>query len=196
MLDIPGELDLRGRGVSYCATCDGPFFRGKEVVVVGGGDSAVQEAIYLTRFASKVTIVHRRDRFRATKILSDRALSNNKIQVVWNSTAVKISGKDKVEAISIKNVVSGVESEIACGGVFIFVGHSPNTVPFSGLLKMDDKGYIFTDNDMGTSVPGIFCCGDSRNKLLRQVVTAAGDGATAAFAAQEYVENILGTSYK
>ncbi len=195
-LGIPGEKELAGRGVSYCATCDGPLFRGKNVVVVGGGDTAVEDALFLTKFAAKVTIVHRRDRLRAAKILQERAFANKKIDVCLDSVAVRIEGADRVSAVAIKNVKTGAETSLECSGAFILIGLSPNTEFMKGLLRLDEKGYIITDDDMKTSVDGIFACGDVRKKSLRQVVTASGDGATAAAAAGHYVDRIRGCEYK
>ncbi|MHB9154398.1 MAG: thioredoxin-disulfide reductase [Endomicrobiales bacterium] len=196
MLNVPGELELRGRGVSYCATCDGPFFREKDVVVVGGGNSAVQEALFLTKFAKSVTLVHRRDRLRAAKVLQERALAHPKMRFMWNSVVESIGGKDKVEGVRLRNVIDGSTGETAASGVFVFVGLVPNTTILKGLVSMDEAGYISTDDTMKTSTEGIFACGDARIKILRQVVTAAGEGAVAAFAAEEYVENLRGTAYK
>jgi len=195
-LGIPGEDKLRGKGVSYCATCDGPMFRNKELIVVGGGDQAVKEALYLSRFASKISLVHRRDRLRAEKILQEKILADKKIECVWESTVIEILGKDRVEGVKISDVESGKKSQISAQGVFIFVGMSPNAAFVKDLLKLDAKGYILTDADMRTSHKGIFACGDVRQKALRQIVTAVGDGATAAFSAQHYVEELKGTAYK
>jgi len=195
-LDIPGENEFSGKGVSYCATCDGPFFKNKDVAVVGGGNSAIQEAVYLTRFASSVNVVHRRGVLRATKILQERAFANEKVKFSWNSIPVSINGGGQVESLTVKDKDSGKESVIPVKGVFIFAGLIPNTAFCMQVLKIDDFGYLLTDDMMATSVPGIFACGDSRKKLLRQVVTAAGDGAAAAFSAQEYIDEIKGTRYK
>lgn len=195
-LGIPGENELIGRGVSYCATCDGPLFRNKEVVVVGGGDTALEDGLFLTKFASKVTVVHRRDRLRATKILQERAMANPKIALCLDSTAVEITGKSKVESIRVKNVKTGDVKNIKCDGVFIFIGITPTSGLFSAILKTDDLGYILADDDMRTSCEGIFACGDVRKKSLRQVVTATGDGATAAVSAQNYVDRLKGVEYK
>ncbi|MBN1621676.1 MAG: thioredoxin-disulfide reductase [Endomicrobiales bacterium] len=194
-LEVPGEKEFLGKGVSYCATCDGPFFKDKDVVVAGGGNSSVQEAIYLTRFAKNVTLVHRRDRLRAAKILQDRASNNPKLKLLLNTIITKIEGSEKVNKIIVKDVVSGHENEVQTDGVFIFVGLVPNT-GFISVINKDEKGYIITDSDMKTSHPGIFACGDVIKKILRQVVTACGEGATAAYAAQEYVEELKGTAYK
>jgi len=195
-LGVGNEEKLTGRGVSYCATCDGAFFRDKNVVVVGGGDQAVEEALFLTNFARKVTIIHRRDRLRAAKILQERALSNKKMEFVRDSVVEEIGGREKVEGIRIRNVKTGKESELACDGVFVLIGLTPDTGFLKGMLELDDKGYIVTDEEMKTSEAGIFACGDCRKKRFRQVVTACGDGATAAFSAQQYVEELKGIAYK
>lgn len=195
-LGVPGEEELRGRGISYCATCDAPFFQNQKIVVVGGGDTAIEETLYLTKFAREITIIHRRHRLRATKILQERVFSNKKINFAWDSTVTKILGKEKVKGILIKNVKTGQEREISCQGVFMFVGNLPNTKFLEGVIKLDDKGYIITDDDMMSSREGIYACGDVRKKILRQVVTACGEGATAAFAAEKYIEELKGVSYK
>ena len=195
-LGIPGEKELTGRGVSYCATCDGPLFKGKEVVVIGGGDTALEDALFLTKFADKVTIVHRRDRFRGTKILQERVAANNKIAICFNSVATAIVGAKKCEAVEIKDVGTAAAKTVKASGVFVLIGMTPNSEGFRDPIKTDDKGYILCDDDMKTSADGIFACGDVRRKLLRQVVTAAGDGATAAFSAQHYVERLKGVEYK
>jgi len=166
------------------------------VVVIGGGDTAIDEALFLTRFAKKVTLVHRRDRLRATKILQERVLANKKIEFAWESNVIEILGKDKVGGVKIKNIKTKKDTDLSCDGVFVFVGYEPNTVLAKGLLKLDKKSYILADEDMNTSKKGIFSCGDCRKKLLRQVVTACGDGATAAFNAQHYVEKLKGTAYE
>ena len=195
-LDVPGEHKFTGKGVSYCATCDGALYRDKHVVVIGGGDTAIDEALFLTRFAKKVTLVHRRDRLRATKILQERVLANKKIEFAWESNVIEILGKDKVGGVKIKNIKTKKDTDLSCDGVFVFVGYEPNTVLAKGLLKLDKKSYILADEDMNTSKKGIFACGDCKKKLLRQVVTACGDGATAAFNAQQYVEKLKGTAYE
>lgn len=194
-LNVPGERELSGRGVSYCATCDGPLFRNKSVVVVGGGDTALEDAIFLTKFASKVTIVHRRDRLRATKILQERALANKKIELCLNAVCTGIIGKDKVVAIKVKDVNTGRDSEITTDGVFVLIGLSPNSGIVKGVINLCPKGYIITDEEMKTSVAGIFACGDVRMKMLRQVVTATGDGAIAATSAEHYVDKLKGMEY-
>jgi len=195
-IDVPGEEKLRGKGVSYCAICDGAFFKGKDVAVVGGGDTAIEEAIFLTEFANKVTVIHRRDALRATKILQERALANKKIEFIWKSVVTEIKGENKTEALRIKNLASGKEEDFLCGGVFVFIGYSPNTVFVRDIVKLDKDGYIVADCDTKTSARGIFAAGDVRTKLLRQIVTAAGDGATAAISARKYMEELKGIAYK
>jgi len=195
-LDVPGEHKFTGKGVSYCATCDGALYRDKHVVVIGGGDTAIDEALFLTRFAKKVTLIHRRDRLRGTKILQERVLANKKMEFVWESNVIEILGKERIEGVKINNIKTKKDTDLSCDGVFVFVGYEPNTVLAKGLLKLDKKSYILADEDMNTSKKGIFSCGDCRKKLLRQVVTACGDGATAAFNAQQYVEKLKGTAYE
>ncbi|GEB33318.1 thioredoxin-disulfide reductase [Brevibacillus parabrevis] len=190
LLGVPGEKELSGRGVSYCAVCDGAFFRNKELVVVGGGDSAVEEAVFLTRFASKVTIVHRRDQFRAQKILQKRAFENEKIEVIWDSAVKEIRGEGKVQSVLLENTKTGEQSEFATDGVFIYVGMDPLTESVRSLGITNDAGYIVTDEKMYTKVKGVFAAGDVREKMLRQVVTATGDGSIAAQSAQHYVEEL------
>jgi thioredoxin reductase (NADPH) len=195
-LEVPGEEELRGRGVSYCATCDAPFFKDQKIVVVGGGDMAIEEALYLTKFVREATIIHRRDRLRATKILQERVFSNKKINFAWDSVVTKILGKEKVESVLVQNKKTSEEKVISCQGVFVFVGNIPNSKFLNELIKLDKKSYILTDDNMLTSQEGIYACGDVRKKILRQVVTACGEGATAAFAAQKYIEELKGVSYK
>ncbi|TCS81781.1 thioredoxin-disulfide reductase [Tepidibacillus fermentans] len=190
LLGVPGEKELSGRGVSYCAVCDGAFFKGKELVVVGGGDSAVEEAVFLTKYASKVTIIHRRDQFRAQKILQDRAFKNEKIEYIWNTTVEEILGENRVEGVRIKNKVTGEVKDFPAQGVFIYVGMDPLTEPFKKLGITNEAGYILTNDNMETKIPGIFASGDVREKTLRQVVTATGDGSIAAMAAQHYIESL------
>jgi thioredoxin reductase (NADPH) len=187
-LDVPGEDKFRGRGVSYCATCDGALFKNKEVVVVGGGDTALEEALFLTRFVKKAAVIHRRDALRGTKILQERVFADKKIEFVWGSVVTEIVGAGKVAAVKIKNVKTGAVTDFACDGVFIFVGYTPNTGFLKGAVPLDEAGYIISDDNCLTSKPGIFAAGDCRKKLLRQVVTAAGEGATAAFSCQHYLE--------
>lgn len=195
-LGIPGEEKFRGKGVSYCAVCDGAFFKNKHVALVGGGDTAIEEAIFLTNFADKVTVIHRKDSLRATKILQERAFSNKKITFLWSSAAKAITGDEKVKGIKVENLKGKKEESLACDGVFIFVGYEPNTKIFKGTLDLDKDGYILADDDMKTSKKGVFACGDARKKLLRQIVTACGEGATAAFSARLYVEELKGAAYK
>lgn len=186
-LGVPGEDKFRGKGVSYCATCDGALFKNKEVVVAGGGDTALEEAIFLTRFAKEVTVIHRRNALRGTKILQERAFNNKKIEFVWDAVISEITGPARVASVKVKNVKTGVETEILCDGVFIFVGYAPNTGFLKDALPLDESGYIITDDNCLTPKPGVFAGGDCRKKLLRQVVTACGDGATAAFACQHFL---------
>lgn len=195
-LGVKGEDTFMGKGISYCATCDGPLFKNKDVVVVGGGDAAIQEAIFLTNFARKVTIVHRRDRLRATKSLQKRAFANSKIEYAWNSVVEEISGEDFVEKVKIRDVKStDVTVEITAAGVFIFTGLIPKTDMVRGIVDLDNGGYIIVDENMRTSAKGIYAGGDCIRKILRQVITACGDGAAAAFSAQLYVEELKGESY-
>ncbi|UIO42033.1 thioredoxin-disulfide reductase [Brevibacillus brevis] len=190
LLGVQGEKELSGRGVSYCAVCDGAFFRNKELVVVGGGDSAVEEAVFLTRFASKVTIVHRRDQFRAQKILQKRAFDNEKIEVIWDTELKEIRGEGKVQAVLLQNTKTGEQREYPADGVFIYVGMDPLTASVRPLGITNDAGYVLTDEKMNTKVKGVFAAGDVREKMLRQVVTATGDGSIAAQSAQHYVEEL------
>ena len=189
MLNVPGESDLRGRGVSYCATCDGPFFRDKRVAVVGGGNSAVEEALYLTRFASEVTVIHRRDALRADRILQERAFSIEKVRFAWNSVVASIEGEGKVESVSIKDVKTGETSSLPVDGVFIYVGSLPNTEIFEGQIELDERGYVIVDADLATSAPGVFAAGDVHVGPVKQVATAVGDGALAAISAGRYLES-------
>ncbi|MCI0766900.1 thioredoxin-disulfide reductase [Bacillus sp. TL12] len=191
-IGVPGEKELGGRGVSYCAVCDGAFFKGKELVVVGGGDSAVEEGVYLTRFASKVTIVHRRDTLRAQKILQDRAFQNEKVDFIWNHTVKEINDENgKVGSVTLVDVNTGEEQEFKTDGAFIYIGMLPLSKPFTELGITNENGYIETNERMETKVPGIFAAGDVREKMLRQIVTATGDGSIAAQSAQHYVEELL-----
>jgi thioredoxin reductase (NADPH) len=190
-IGVLGEQEFGGRGVSYCAICDGAFFKDKELIVVGGGDSAVEEGIYLTRFASKVTIVHRRDKLRAQKILQERAFANEKISFIWNTTLEKINGTDgKVSGVTLLNTQNGEKFDLKTDGVFIYIGMLPLTKPFIKLGITNENGYIETNDVMETKVPGIFAAGDVREKTLRQVVTATNDGSIAAQAVQHYVEEL------
>ncbi|HZX47577.1 MAG TPA: thioredoxin-disulfide reductase [Clostridia bacterium] len=187
LLGCPGELELRGKGVSYCATCDADFFTDLRVVVVGGGDSAIQEAIYLTKFAEKVTVIHRRDELRAAKSIQERAFANPKIDFIWDSVVTEIKGDGIVESVVVKNVKTNEIKEVQTDGVFMFVGYDPVSELVKGMVDMDEKGYIITDENMSTSIEGVFAAGDVRVKSLRQVVTAAADGAIAAVRAEHYI---------
>lgn len=186
-LGVVGEDRLIGKGVSYCGICDGPLFRDKDIVVIGGGDKAIEETIFLTDFAKKVTVIHRRDQLRASGILQEKARSNPKINFILQSVVGEIIGKDKVEAIKIKNVSTGSISNLTCAGVFVFVGIKPNTDFVKEMLKLDELGFIITDQDLKTPIKGIFACGDCRKKTLYQVITACGDGAVAADSAHKYL---------
>lgn len=190
LLGVPGEKELSGRGVSYCAVCDGAFFKGKELIVVGGGDSAVEEAIFLTRFATKVTIIHRRDQLRAQKIIQDRAFKNEKIEFIWNHTVEEILGDKMVTGVKIKDTKTGAVQEVAADGIFIYVGMDPLSAFAKDLGILNESGYVLTDEQMRTKVKGIFAAGDVRDKMLRQVVTATGDGGIAAQSAQAYIEEL------
>ncbi len=189
-MGIPGEEELRGKGVSYCATCDGPFFRGQDIGVIGGGNSAVDEALYLTRFASRVYLIHRRNALRAEKISQERAFQNKKIEILWDTVATKVLGESGVNGLELKNVKTQEKRTLPVNGVFFYVGLKPNTGFLRSILNLDEQGYVITDDTLATSAPGIFAAGDVRKKLLRQVATAVGDGATAAFAAERYIESL------
>ncbi|QNK47524.1 thioredoxin-disulfide reductase [Brevibacterium sp. PAMC23299] len=190
-LGVPGENELGGLGVSYCAVCDGAFFKGRELVVLGGGDSAVEEAVYLTRVASKVTIIHRRDQLRAQKILQERAFSNEKIEFIWNKEVTSINEENgKVNTVTLKDTKTGEQSQFPADGVFIYVGTLPLNGAFKNLDITNEEGYVVTDEAMATKIPGIFAAGDIRDKTLRQIVTATGDGSIAAQSVQHYIENL------
>jgi thioredoxin reductase (NADPH) len=189
-LNIPGEKEFTGRGTSYCATCDGWFFKGKEVIVIGGGDSALEEAIFLTRYATKVTIIHRRDEFRAGVLLQKRVKENPKIALKMDSVIKEIQGGESVTAVLVENVKTGHTEIFKTDGVFIFAGHTPNTKIFEGQLKMDERGYIEIDRTMRTSVEGVFAAGEAADADFRQVVTSAGMGAAAAIQAVRYLEHM------
>lgn len=189
-LGVPGENELAGRGVSYCATCDGAFFKDKELVVVGGGDSAVEEAHFLTRFATKVHIVHRRDELRAARIAQERAVADPGIDFVWSAVVREIRGGDKVSSVLLESTKDGAQWEMPADGVFIYVGSQPNTAMVSHLVKLDDQGFIVTDEAMATSAPGIFAAGDCRANQFKQIVVATGEGAIAALSAQRWAESL------
>jgi thioredoxin reductase (NADPH) len=197
LLDVPGESEFFGRGVSTCATCDGFFFRDKTVAVVGGGDSAVEEGTFLTRYASKVYLVHRRDRLRAGQILQDRAMKNDKITFIWDTVVDEISGDQNtgVTAAHLRNVKTGVEEELPVDGVFLAIGHIPNTKLFEGQLKLDEQGYIVTDSRMHTNIQGVFACGDCQDHIYRQAITAAGTGCVAAIEAEKFLAEVEGRAY-
>lgn len=188
MLGVPGEARLMGHGVSTCATCDGYFFRGKELVVVGGGDSAMEESTFLTKFATRVSVVHRRDTLRASKIMQDRASKNEKITFIWNSVVEEVLGGSVVTGVRLRNVASGETSELKTAGLFVAIGHTPNTGLFMGQVEMDAKGYILTKNGTHTNVPGVFAAGDVQDPKYRQAVTAAGSGCMAAIDAERFLE--------
>jgi thioredoxin reductase (NADPH) len=189
-LGVPGEEKFTGKGVSYCATCDGPFFRDEEILVVGGGDTAVQEADFLTKFASKVTVIHRRDALRATKVLQEKAFANQRIEFIWSSNVIAIEGEDQVDRVRLRNM-DGKEKEIAASGVFILIGTIPNNemLPMEE-LDADRRGFIKTDDEMRTSIPGVMAAGDIRSKTVRQIVNGAGEGAVAAIAAEHYLSGL------
>lgn len=185
-----GEDKYMGKGISFCATCDGPFFRDKTVVAIGGGDTAVQESIFLTKFAKKVYLVHRRDELRAAKILQERAFANDKIEMVWDTVATGVNGFFGIEGVNVKNVKTNEESTIKAEGCFIWVGILPNTEFVNGAVATDDGGFIIADANMQTNIPGVFTAGDVRDTPLRQVSTAVGDGAIAAVSAEHYIESL------
>ena len=187
-LEIPGEVELTGRGVSYCATCDGWFFKDKKVVVVGGGDSALEEALFITRYASSVTIIHRREELRAGAILQKRAMEHPKVNFILNTVVTEVVGTDKMEALKLKNVQTGDETMLEADGLFIFIGHIPNTQMFKDKLDMSDLGYIKINDKMETSIPGVFAAGEAADPHFRQVVTSAGMGAAAAIQATRFLE--------
>lgn len=193
-LNVPGEEEFIGRGVSYCATCDGPFFKGKRILVVGGGDSACDEAMYLSKLSDKVVMIHRKDRFRAQKALAERVLHNPAIKVVFNTVAAKISGTKKVESISLRNTATGEIHDEPFDAIFVFVGSDPNTSMVPDVAK-DETGSIITDDRMASSIPGLFAAGDVRVSPFRQIITACSDGAIAAHAASQYIDEMRGAAY-
>jgi thioredoxin reductase (NADPH) len=189
-LNVPGEKEMMGRGVSYCATCDGFFFRGKEIAVVGGGDSALQEGLFLTRFASKVHVIHRRDQLRAQPILQDRARANEKMNFVWNSVVKEIKGNGTVERLLLEDTRTGRQSELPARGIFVYVGHIPNTELFKGQLSMDEEGYLEVDARLHTNVPGVFAAGETHDKVFRQAIVSAGFGCMAQMEAEKFLANL------
>ncbi len=189
-LKVPGEGELTGRGVSYCATCDGWFFKDKKVVIVGGGDSALEEGLFITRYASSVTIIHRREELRASPLLQKRAMEHPKVNFIWNSVVTEVAGTDKVEALKLKNVKTGEETTFETDGLFIFIGHTPNTQMFQGQLEMSDLGYIIVNDKMETSVEGVYAAGEAADPHFRQVITSAGMGAAAAIQATHFLEAV------
>ena len=192
-LDVPGELDYAGRGVSYCAVCDGAFFKGETIAVIGGGDAAVEEADYLTRYASKVYLIHRRDSLRASKILQERLFANPKIEVIWNTKVNEMAGEATgLQSLALEDTVTGAKSTLAVTGAFVFVGFRPNSGLIEGHFDHDASGYIITDDRMMTSIPGLFAAGDLRVQLTRQVTTAVGDATTAAIAVEKYITELRG----
>jgi thioredoxin reductase (NADPH) len=197
LLDVPGEGIFFGKGVSTCATCDGFFYRGKTVAVIGGGDSAVEEGAFLTRYASKVYIVHRRDRLRASQILQDRAIKNEKISFIWDTVVEEIIGNAEtgVTATRLRNLKTGAEDDLPVDGVFIAIGHVPNTKLFEGQVKLDEQGYIVTDSRMHTNARGVFACGDCQDHIFRQAITAAGTGCMAAIEAEKFLAEVEERAY-
>jgi len=187
-IGVPGEKELIGKGVSYCAVCDGAFFKNKEIVVVGGGDSAMQEGLFLTRFVNKLTVVHRRDTLRASAILQERAKANPKMSFIWDSVVEKVNGSGKVEGVLIKNLKTNQSQDFKTDGFFVFIGQDPATKFLQGVVDLDKSGYVVTKNNLETSVPGIFACGEVRSGAVKQLISACGEGCEAALAAQAYVE--------
>lgn len=186
-LNVPGEKELGGKGVSFCATCDGALFPDVDVAVVGGGDAAADEALFLTRFASKAYLIHRRDKLRAEKIIQERLFANNKLEFIWDTVVERMNGEEGLKSLTLKNLKTGNTNDLKVEGVFIAIGHEPNTGFVKGLLKMDAQGYIITKNNLETSLPGIFAAGDVRAGSTRQIATAVGDGSVAAMAAERYL---------
>lgn len=196
-LQVPGEKEFTGKGVSYCATCDGFFFRGKDLVVVGGGDSALEEGLFLTKFASKVRIIHRRDELRASKILQDRAFSHEKIEFVWNTVVTSINGGEggSVTGVSTRNTLTGEEQELKTDGVFVYIGHLPNNDLYHGKLHLDEDGHLITDKRMRTNVAGIFAAGEIQDKVFKQVATSVGQGCAAAMQAEKFLADLESEGY-
>ncbi len=189
-LNVPGEKELMGRGVSYCATCDGFFFRGKDIAVVGGGDSALQEGLFLTRFANKVNVIHRRNQLRAQPILQDRARENEKMGFVWNSVVKEIKGSGAVEALALQDTVTGQVTEMPARGIFVYVGHIPNTDLYRGQLEMDEEGYFRVDERLHTNIPGVFAAGETHDRVFRQAIVSAGYGCMAQMEAEKFLANL------
>ncbi len=194
-LDVPGEKEYIGKGVSYCATCDGFFYTGKHVAVIGGGNSAMDEGLFLTRFADKVTIIHRRDRLRADKILQDRAFANEKVDFIWDTVVEQVVGKDIVTGLKLKNVKTGEITDYPVDGVFVFVGHYPNIDLFGDQIELDKDGYIATNNRTFTNLKGVFACGDVQDNIYRQAITAAASGCQSAMEAEKYIAELEGEAY-
>ena len=190
MLNVPLEKELTGRGVSYCATCDGAFFKGKEIIVVGGGDSALQEGLFLTRFATQVSIIHRRDKLRASPILQERALHHDQIKFIWDTVVEKVDGDKKVTGVKLKNLKTNAVQDFPTDGVFIFIGHDPNTSFLKGFVELDEHGYVVTRESLAASVPGVFAAGEIRAGAVKQLVSACGEGCEAALAAQAYIDHL------
>ncbi|MBE7514929.1 MAG: thioredoxin-disulfide reductase [Anaerolineales bacterium] len=187
LLEVPGERELTGRGVSYCGTCDGFFFRGKKIVVIGGGDSAIKEALFLTRFATHIDVIHRRDSLRAEAALQQRAFENPKINFIWDTVVEEVVGEDKVQAVKLRNLKTGESTEHPTEGAFIFIGHEPNNSLYLGALAMDEGGYLITDKRMATSIEGVFAAGEIQDPVWKQVATSVGQGCAAAIAAEEWL---------
>src|SRR3989339_2127297 len=195
-LGVDKEHLFTGRGISFCATCDAPLFKGKKVAVVGGGDAAIEEALFLTKFVNKIYLVHRRDKLRASAILQERIKQHPKVEFIWNSKIAGVYGENKIEKVIIKNVVDNSERELGIDGIFVFIGFDPNTSFLKGFVDLDKEGYVITNSSMKTSCDGVFAAGDVRSDTLRQIITACGDGARAAISAQHFVESIRGMDYK
>lgn len=191
-LGVPGEKEFVGRGVSYCATCDGFFFRGKDVIVVGGGDSAIEEGLFLTKFANRVRVIHRRDTLRAGPLLQERAMKNEKMEFIWNSGVEEIIGNGAVQKARVVNYVTGERDELETEGVFIYIGHYPNSSLFKGLLEMDEQGYVIADERKRTSIPGVFVGGELADPIFRQAITSAGEGCKAAMQCEKYLAELEG----